>query len=651
MCGIAGLFELDARADEGLVDAMRDRLSHRGPDDAGTWCEGNVGLGHRRLSIIDLSSEGHQPMASACGRYVIVYNGEIYNFDALRARLPGIAWRGHSDTEVLLAAIAAWGVETTLRRTVGMFAFALYDRARGALVLARDQLGIKPLYYGWCGSRFVFASELSAFDALPLAERRVDRNSLASMLRFSHVPAPHTIYEGMRKLLPGTWLELDTRTRERGALPEPVSFWSARTAATGPRASLDAAAAAEEALGLLRRAVGAQMVADVPLGAFLSGGVDSSLVVALMQEQSSRPVKTFTIGFEQAAFDESAAARRVARHLGTDHTELVMDERELLATVAEIPALCDEPFADSSILPTYLVSRLARRDVTVCLSGDGGDELFWGYTRYPVCERAWARIARLPRGLRTSGASVLGARPVRAAARWLPSFGLPGRPGRLSDKLGRIADVLRYEDQAEVYLDLVSHVKRPDEVVIGAREWTSTYGDDAHWSTELPMWRRMAVQDLLAYLPNDILTKVDRASMRVGLESRVPLLDHRFVDFCLALPDAVLRGGESKQLLRSLLARYVPRELTDRPKQGFGVPMAAWLRGPLRAWACDLLAAERLDADGFLDPVPVRRMLDEHLADVADWSASLWDVLMFQSWFDTRRRAAGAIGARTGTPS
>jgi asparagine synthase (glutamine-hydrolysing) len=643
VCGIAGIVERGRPADPGLVSGMRDRLTHRGPDDAGTWCEDNVGLGHRRLSIIDLSAHGHQPMASACGRWVVVYNGEIYNFDALRAELPGVSWRGHSDTEVLLAAVAAWGIEATLPRLSGIYAFALYDRERRELVLARDALGVKPLYYGWCGPRFVFASELRAFDVLPQADRHVDRNALASYLRASNVPAPLTIYAGMAKLVPGTYVRIDARDPSPGVLPSPVTFWSARRALERPVATgRTSAEYDEEALALLRGAVARQLVADVPVGAFLSGGIDSSIVVALMQEQASRPVKTFTIGFEQAAFDEAPAAKRVAEHLGTDHTELVMTERTLLDTVDELPALCDEPFGDSSILPTFLVSRLARRDVTVCLSGDGGDELFWGYTRYPLSESVFRGISRIPLGLRSVAARILRTHSARAVARHLPIVGWPGRGARVAHRFDRLADALEYREQSAVFLDFMSHWKAPDAVVLGGHEAATVYRDPAHWTTTLPMWRRMAVQDLLAYLPDDILTKVDRASMRVGLESRVPLLDERLVEFALTLPESEIRGGgEPKRMLKRLLARYVPRELTDRPKQGFGVPMGEWLRGPLRTWAGDLLARDRLVADGFFAPAPILAKFEQHLAGEADWSAWLWDVLMFQSWWDARRRGGG----------
>jgi asparagine synthase (glutamine-hydrolysing) len=641
VCGIVGIVEEHQAADSSLVSAMRDRLIHRGPDDAGTWCEVNVGLGHRRLAIIELSREGHQPMASACGRYVVVYNGEIYNFEELRAALPGVRWRGRSDTEVLLAAIAAWGLERTLPRLIGMFAFGVYDRQRRELVLVRDALGIKPLYYGWWGERFVFASELSAFDELPACDRSVDRDSLASYLRYGHVPAPASIFEGIRKLPPGTWIRVDAaRLLPRGEL-SPQSYWTARTASSSAPLLEDEPALEDEALRLLRQSVASQRVADVPLGAFLSGGIDSSLVVALLQECSTRPVRTFTIGFEHAAYDEAAAAKRVAAHLGTDHTELVMRGTALIDTVSELPALCDEPFGDSSILPTYLVSRLARGHVTVCLSGDGGDELAWGYTRYSLAESVWRRLERVPRSVRRGVGQVLRSAPLRHLERLVPAVAIGGIRARFSGRRERIAQVLGYHDQSQLFLDFMSHWTDPALVVKGGRERTSVYTDPAHWTRELPMWRRMAVQDLLAYLPNDILTKVDRASMRVGLESRVPLLDHRFVEFCLRLPESALRGGgEPKRLLKRLLARYVPRELTDRPKQGFGVPMAEWLRGPLRPWATDLLTRERLERDGFFHPRPILAKLDQHLRREADWSARLWDVLVFQSWWHARPGAS-----------
>jgi asparagine synthase (glutamine-hydrolysing) len=540
---------------------------------------------------------------------------------------------------VLLEAIAAWGAAAAFRACVGMFAIAVYDRRAQSLTLARDALGIKPMYYGWCGRRFVFASELGALDALPWADRDVSRDSLATFLRLSHVPAPHTIYANVRKLVPGTAVTLSTAAPTLGDLPEPWTFWSARDAALASPSTQSRDALEAEALERLRAAVSSQMVADVPVGAFLSGGIDSSLVVSVMQECSSRPVKTFTIGFDIAAFNEAESARRVAAHLGTEHTELVMAERELLEAMTELPRLCDEPFGDSSILPTYLVSRLAREHVTVCLSGDGGDELGWGYTRYALCEKAWARLERVPGRLRRAAAAVIGAKPMLALARRLPPVRVGGRTRHLGSRLQRIADVLGYREQADVYRDFMSHWKAPNAIVRDGCEHASIYGRADDWTTQLPMWRRMAVQDLLAYLPDDILTKVDRASMRVSLESRVPLLDHRFVEFCLRLPEAELHGGEPKRFLKRLLERYVPRELTERPKQGFGVPMADWLRGPLRGWASDLLAADRLRADGFFQAREIGEKLRQHLAGEADWAAWLWDVLCFQNWYDARRRA------------
>ncbi len=645
MCGIVGVIETARGADPDLVVRMRDRLRHRGPDDAGIWCEDNVGLGHRRLSVIDLSAHGHQPMVSSSGRYVIVYNGEMYNFPDLKADLPNVVWRGHSDTEVIIEAIDRWGVEATLARCSGMFAFAVYDRDRHEIHIARDPLGIKPLYYGWWGRRFVFASELTALDALPRSDAHVDRNSLSTMLRYSQVPAPHSIYDGIRKLVPGAWLTMSSAAPIVGELPDAATFWSPRTSTATATASagLDSIEAIDaRAHDLLQRSVASQLVADVPVGAFLSGGIDSSLVVALMQRASSRPVKTFTIGFEQEAFSEIESARSIASHLGTDHTELVMGERELLDTVSKLPSFMDEPFGDSSILPTHLVSQLARDHVTVCLSGDGGDELGWGYKRYPQCLALESKLARIPRRLRGVAANALEMRPVDWLARRVSAPRILGRPGPLSDKLRRVAELLRLDDPSQLYDQVfMSHWKLPDSVVIGGRERMSVYGDAQHWTRELPFWRRMAVQDLIAYLPNDILTKVDRASMAVSLELRVPLLDQAFVEFCAGVPETALRtAGEPKAMLKRLLSRHVPRSLTDRPKQGFGVPLRDWLRGPLREWASDLLARERLRREGYFDAATIAEMLSAHLSARADWSAWLWDVLMFQSWLDARRDAA-----------
>jgi asparagine synthase (glutamine-hydrolysing) len=646
MCGLTGFVEpaMAAPAAElhARVGRMAATLRHRGPDAGGAWAdaEAGVALGFRRLAIIDLSEEGNQPMVSACGRYVTVFNGEIYNFRELRQRLEsaGHSFRGHSDTEVLLAAFSAWGVEPALRRCNGMFALAVWDRTSRVLQLARDRVGEKPMYYGWAGDVLLFGSELKALRAHPGFRAEIDRNALSLYLRYKYVPAPWSIYRGIRKLPPGTLLTLDCEVP--GLLPEPAPYWSAREAAeAGPDHRMDVGEATEQLDALLRDAVGLRMEADVPLGAFLSGGIDSSTVVALMQAQSSRPVKTFTIGYEDQDFDEAVDARAVARHLGTDHTELCVTPRECIEAVPRLPALYDEPFGDSSQIAVYLVSELARRHVTVSLSGDGGDELFGGYNRYVWGPEMWRRTRRIPAPLRHAAAGLLTSRSPESWERLLR------RAGRLSpraanqrlagDKLYKLAGLLGVDRPEELYLELVSHWKEPASVVLGAQEPPTPATDPSRWAGVPGPAEHMMYLDLVTYLPDDILTKLDRASMGVSLEARVPLLDHRVVEFAWRVPlEMKVRDGTAKWLLRQVLFRYVPAPLVERPKMGFGVPIDRWLRGPLRDWAETLLDRSRLAADGYLDPRPVRARWEEHLSGRRDWQYPLWDVLMFQAWLD-----------------
>ncbi|MCZ6657419.1 MAG: asparagine synthase (glutamine-hydrolyzing) [Gammaproteobacteria bacterium] len=630
MCGFIGCVDTRGTVDEVRLAELGKRLQHRGPDDAGLWIEGSVGLAHRRLSVIDLSSAGHQPMMSHCGRYRLVYNGEIYNFVELRLQLGEIAWRGNSDTEVLLEALARWGVEVTLSRLVGMFAFALYDQVSHSVTLVRDRLGIKPLYYGFANRRLWFGSELSAF---PHDEMRIDRNAVALLLRRNHIPAPYSIYEGVSKLEPGHVLEIDL-----GRLPElgaPRCYWHPKAFVEERQTTFEEA---KEGLRMrLATAVKDRMVADVPLGGFLSGGVDSTLVCALMQDQSDRPVQTYTIGFEEPEFDEAAHARRVAAHIGTQHTELTLSERDVLNVVEKLPTLMDEPFADASLLPTYLVSVLARRSVTVALSGDGGDELTLGYPRYQWAERIARRILPIPRPLRRAVASVCSSPLLTGSIGRLPTPAWLGRPAPLAAKLLRFGDLIVVNDADAVFAQTVSHWRDAHAVVLGSQAVITVYDDANHWSHTLPVPKRWAAKDLVAYLPNDCLTKVDRASMAVSLEARVPLLDHRVVEYCLSLPQSVLcHGGQSKGLLKGLLSDYVPRRLTERPKQGFGVPLGKWLAGPLKDWAEALLDGARLRREGYFDATPIGAMWQQHQQGRGDWSAYLWDVLMFQAWLDDR---------------
>ena len=637
MCGLVGCFRKDGGSGEALretVGRMTDPLTHRGPDDAGVWVsnDGRVGLGHRRLSILDLSPEGHQPMTSAGGRYVMVYNGEVYNHAALRQELGEQVWRGHSDTETILAAIERWGLEGAVGRFVGMFAIALWDREREELSLVRDRLGIKPLYYGFVSGGLLFGSELHALVRHPSFERTVDRDALTLYLRYNSIPAPHTIYRDTFKVQPGTLLRF-RRPEQEGS--EERVYWSASDVATrGQRAPFAGTAhdAVDRLDALLREAVGARMLADVPLGAFLSGGVDSSTVVALMQEQSDRPVRTFSIGSPDVGFDEAPQARLVAEHLGTDHTELYVTAQDALDTVPLLGRMYDEPFADSSQIPTYLVSALARQDVTVALSGDGGDELFAGYNRHVWAGRVWNAMRLLPRpGRKALARGLTGVAPdtwdrwFERAAPVLPSALQQRMPGY---KLHKLAAGLVASDPLDMYRRLASQWPDPSRLVVGGEE-----PPEARPALMPDFASQMMLMDLLRYLPDDILTKVDRASMAVSLEARVPLLDHRVVEFAWQLPLSMkLREGASKWVLRQVLYRYVPRELIERPKTGFGIPIGTWLRGPLRDWAEALLDERRLQDEGYFNPALIRRAWRQHLAGTHSWEHQLWTVLMFQDW-------------------
>lgn len=643
MCGIAGVVDAAApRGDEllALAGRMADTLAHRGPDDAGAWADpaAGVALGFRRLSIVDLSPEGHQPMASAGGRYVIAFNGEVYNHVELRRGLEraGARFRGRSDTEVILACFQRWGVRDSLPRFVGMFALAVWDAAERTLHLARDRMGIKPLFVHHRPGRLLFGSELKALRACPEFGAEVDPDALAAYLRHLYVPAPGCILRGVLKLPPGTLLSVRD---VRAPLPEPVPWWSVREAALrGARAPFrgDDGEAVDEAERVIGEAVALRMRADVPLGAFLSGGVDSSLVVALMQARSPRPVRTFTIGFGEAGWDESAHAAAVARHLGTEHTAARLSAADALALVPGLAELFDEPLADPSGLPTLLVSRMARREVTVALSGDGGDELFAGYHRYLQGEAAIRRALRVPRWFRVAGAA--GMRRVSPAA-WDGAFarlgGLmpPSMRHRLpGDKLHKLAALLAEGGAPRMYRALVSQWHDPVTMVAGAREREGAV-EAALAHAPLPLLERMLLADQLGYLPDDLLAKVDRASMAVGLEARVPLLDHRVVELSWRLPRRVkVRDGEGKWILRRILHRHVPAGLVERPKMGFSVPIGDWLRGPLRPWAEDLLAADPLRRGGLIDPVPVRAAWRDVLAGRGRAELAVWAVLVFQAW-------------------
>jgi asparagine synthase (glutamine-hydrolysing) len=652
MCGLAGFVAARGGGQQSGLEALASRMSealrHRGPDDQGVWAdpEAGIALGHRRLSILDLSPAGHQPMFSPSGRFVIVYNGEIYNCEQLRQELLSeraeLHFRGHSDTEVMLAAFEQFGIEPALKRMNGMFAFALWDRHERTLLLARDRFGEKPLYYGSAGGVFLFASELKSLRVHPAFRGEIDRDAVACYLRFNCIPAPYSIYRNIRKLLPGTVL------RYRNGEVTTQAFWSLRSsvgrALVEPFPGTEEQAQ-EELDHLLRNAVKLRMHADVPLGAFLSGGIDSSLIVALMQAQSDRPVRTFSIGFREKAYNEAEDARAVARHLGTDHTELYVSSAEAIDLVNRLPDVYDEPFADSSQIPTLLVSQLTRRHVTVSLSGDGGDEVFGGYNRYTWGGRLWNRLERSPRSLRrlaAAGMTAVGPRLWDAAFKrarpLLPKSWRQRMPGY---KVHKLAGLLASEGPMEMYASMASHWFDPERVVVGAAALGSLHMIEDQW-LKLPEFEQQAMYlDTITYLPNDILVKLDRATMAFGLEGRIPYLDPRVVEFAWRLPLRMkVRPNQGKWILRQVLYRYVPENLVERPKMGFGVPLDSWLRGPMREWAEALLEPRRLQEEGFFNPAAVREKWNDHLQGRGAWQFHLWDILMFQLWWDRQNSTA-----------
>jgi asparagine synthase (glutamine-hydrolysing) len=650
MCGVVGFLQRGSRScgDRDTLLQMMRQVHHRGPDGEGEWISGSgeMSLGHTRLSIQDLSKHGAQPMRSATGRFVISFNGEVYNFPSLKKQLEqlGHKFRGHSDTEVMLASIEQWGLEAAVSRFIGMFAFALWDKDQQSLSLVRDRIGIKPLYYRETATSLVFASELKALREYDSARLAIDRNVLASFFRYSYVPAPYTIYEGVNKLQPGTILT--ARFDASGNLETKVdTYWQLRDfAANGtPRFEGEYDEALDQLQDLLGRAVSQRMVSDVPLGAFLSGGIDSSIVVSLMQQASTSPVKTFTIGFLEDGFNEAQWAKKVAEHLRTDHTEIYVSSEDACSVIPDLPTIYDEPFADSSQIPTVLVSRLARQDVTVCLSGDGGDELFSGYKRYDLGASVWRGIGWMPASVRSGFSRLLselsGQRSNALEFALDPLFRRFGGASNVPDKLQKVAALMRSSSREHAYHHIVSHWKDSLALVKGAtNEPRTMLGDPPPWLRGLPLFDFMMAVDACTYLPDDILVKIDRASMSCGLEARVPILDHRVAEFAFGLPLAFKRkGGQQKLILRDLLSRFVPLELIDRPKMGFGVPIDKWLRGPLREWAADLLSSERLRGDGYLNPEPVLQKWKEHQSGERNWSAYLWDVLMFQAWLDANR--------------
>lgn len=635
-----------------MVNKMSDALQHRGPDDSGVWADAEVGIGfgHRRLSILDLSPEGHQPMQSACGRYVIVFNGEIYNYREIREQLEKnsqgikLTWRGHSDTEVMLEAFRQWGVEAAVKRFNGMFAFALWDRKERVLYLVRDRIGEKPLYYGWMEKTLLFGSELKALRRHPDFKCEINRDALVLYLRHNYIPAPYSIYKGVYKLLPGTILTLSTF---KDVAPNPIPYWSAREVAE-QGTSEPFMGTTEDAIAqldsLLRDAVKLRMEADVPLGAFLSGGVDSSAIVTLMQAQSTQKVKTFTIGFYEDGYNEANHAKAVAHHIGTEHTELYVTSKDAMAVIPRLPALYDEPFSDSSQIPTYLVSQLTRKHVTVGLSGDAGDEVFGGYNRYTWTSNLWKRFGWMPRHLRCAiarGLTIISPKAWDDVHRKLTPL-LPGfmKQQLFGSKLHKLAEILGVCSQEVLYQQLVSHWKSPSSIVLGGAELITSLSDKKSWAKVTDFTRKMMFLDLITYLPDDILAKVDRAAMGVSLETRIPFLDHRLIEFAWRLPlSMIVHNGQGKWLLRQVLYKYVPKHLIDRPKMGFGVPLGEWLCNSLRDWAEELLAEKRLLNDGFLNPAPIRERWLEHLSGRRNWQDSLWVILMFQTWLEEQQNA------------
>jgi|WetSurMetagenome_2_1015567.scaffolds.fasta_scaffold00563_13 asparagine synthase (glutamine-hydrolysing) len=662
MCGLTGFISDRPVAGRQTLTAMADVIRHRGPDDRGYWFDANngVGLAHRRLSILDLSPAGHQPMTSESGRYVIVFNGEIYNHLEIRNELENsgdrICWRGHSDTETLLAGFETFGIEKTLQRSVGMFAMAVWDRDERSLILARDRIGEKPLYYGWNRGSFLFASELKAMRAYPGFAADISRDALALFLRHNYIPTPYSIYNGIFKLWPGAILTIQGRATASCPWDSPPfeayqadgislsRYWSLKDVAekgkTNPFNGTDREAI-DELERILSDAVRAQQISDVPLGAFLSGGVDSSTIVALMQNQSERPVRTFTIGFHEDGYNEAEYAGAVARHLGTEHTELYVTPQDALDVIPRLPTLYDEPFSDSSQIPTFLISQLTRKHVTVSLSGDAGDELFGGYKRYFLARSIWRIVKHLPYdGRKTLAAGIRfpsqNAWDVtgKLIGNFLPNE-LRSRP--IGDLANKFAEILSVRQPDEMYRGLVSHWKSPADIVINAREPSTLLTDQSYWDQYPEFEQRMMHIDTLSYLPDDILVKVDRAAMGVSLETRVPFLDHRVVEFAWRLPLSMkIRNSQGKWILRQVLYKYVPRELIERPKIGFGAPIDSWLRGPLREWAESLLDAKRLREEAYFHPEPIRKKWMEHLSGKRNWQYYLWDVLMFQAWLQNK---------------
>ncbi len=647
MCGLAGFFSPVFKEERtnalALLNKMGQSIIHRGPDDSGEWFDEHFGLGlsHRRLSIQDLSSAGHQPMHSPSGRYVIAFNGEIYNHLELRKKLEksvfSAGWKGHSDTETLITCFEHWGIQATIEQTVGMFAMAVWDRTDEQLFLVRDRAGEKPLYYGWQGESFLFGSELKALKVHPDFENKICRDALTIFFRHNYIPGPHCIWQGIKKLLPGCMLVCDFKRKTESL----VQYWSGKAVAECSKKEIKTELQAVDIIERsLNNAIERQMISDVPLGAFLSGGIDSSTVVALMQSQSRTPVRTFSIGVHEKQYNEAEFARQVAKHLKTEHTEFYVTPQDALDVVPHLPHIFDEPFADSSQIPTYLVSKLARDHVTVALSGDAADEIFCGYNRYMMTQKLWHRISCLPLSFRKAIAKLI----VSASPDLLNTLLYPvkkiafnGPAVNIGDKAHKGAGVLSSQNIDELYLRLVSLWPEPASLVINGKEPLTVLTDPARKPNCSNDVETMMASDMLSYMVDDILVKVDRSAMAVSLETRAPFLDHEVIENAWSLPlEYKLRNGKSKWVLREILYKHVPKNLIERPKMGFGVPLNDWLRGPLRDWAESLLDVQKLTQQGYLDAELVQRIWQEHLSGLRNWGERLWAVLMFQSWYEAQ---------------
>ena len=650
MCGINGFYSLSSFISDHVISKMNLAISHRGPDSNGIWSDKKSGIffGHSRLSIIDLSAAGNQPMKSNSGRFILTYNGEIYNHLEIRKELEesssNIKWKGNSDTETLLEAIDFWGIEKTLNKIQGMFAFGLWDQKKRCLILARDRIGEKPLYFGWQGKgnnkTFLFGSELKALKAHPEFSPKINRNAIALQLRHNYIPAPHSIYKDIYKLQPGHYLKLKESDLKRNLLPDSKTYWSlTETVLSGYKSQLNINESyiQEDLEKNLKLAVRKQMISDVPLGAFLSGGIDSSTIVALMQSQSTYPVKTFTIGFNEDEYSEARHAKKIAEYLGTDHTELYVSSKKAIEVIPKLPNIYDEPFSDSSQIPTFLISQLAKKDVKVALSGDGGDELFCGYNRYIMGEKFWNIFRLMPQSFRkifASGLQSISTQNWTKISKLLPGL---KEYSNFGDKIHKGANVLKANTSHELYYMLCSHWQNPTEAVMNSEEPDTLLTKFKPELQGLNNQQQMMALDFLTYLPDDILVKVDRAAMASSLETRIPFLDHNLIEYVWRISHSLkFKKGEGKWILKQILNKYIPKHLTERPKMGFGIPIDTWLRGPLRDWAENLLDQKRLQQDGYFNSKLIRNKWTEHLSGKRDWQYDLWSILMFQAWIDVK---------------